>query len=448
MIRTVQSDFNPPLWQILSYPVIKLLGENEFALRLPSLIASLMTIYIAWKIVKKLAPGNQRWNLFAFAALLIGLLPAHFWTAQEGRIYSIMGLLYLLGIYFCLTKKWLGFGACVGLLLYSQGIAVFYVASLIAGAVILQRDQQKRVVLYSTLGILTFIPWVPSLLSTTSTFFMSEFRWNDIIRAISEAFFVGTLENTPLYFGIIVLGISFFTALRRNASDLFRPGLPVQPLLSSELSDHQTNYLHLKKGLLLAWVIWAVFPLFFIILAAPFKNVLYYRAVSVMVVPLCIWLAVSLSPKKITPWNYLIPLGWIIVILLGVINWTPMAKGSSLREAAQFINQSWQEGDIIYHATGTSYLPLSFYVNHRAFLLDEVLPDGLLQQHLQNEYHISRMRLETIPHKRAWIVWARDPLITNQANQRMIDYTKGASIVWTIHYWQAADIEIYLIPAR
>jgi hypothetical protein len=34
--------------------------------------------------------------------------------------------------------------------------------------------------------------------------------------------------------------------------------------------------------------------------------------------------------------------------------------------------------------------------------------------------------------------------MSEQANQRMEAYTRGAVLVGKINYWQAADIEIYL----
>jgi hypothetical protein len=133
-----------------------------------------------------------------------------------------------------------------------------------------------------------------------------------------------------------------------------------------------------------------------------------------------------------------------LLLVAGLVSWSPALKGGELRSVSEQINAQWQPGDVVYHATGTSWLPMSLYLDEPGYLINEEQHDGLLQTHLQDEFAIPRASLEDLTHQRAWLVWARDILMSEQANQRMEAYTRGAVLVGKINYWQAADIEIYL----
>lgn len=63
----------------------------------------------------------------------------------------------------------------------------------------------------------------------------------------------------------------------------------------------------------------------------------------------------------------------------------------------------------------------------------------------QDEFGVPRASLETIPHRRVWVVWARDVLMTTRAVERMKAYIHGGILVGRVHYWQAPDIEVYLV---
>ena len=104
---------------------------------------------------------------------------------------------------------------------------------------------------------------------------------------------------------------------------------------------------------------------------------------------------------------------------------------------------------MIYHATGTTYLPFRFYLADKpSYLLDEPdFPASLLQNREFDSLSVETAELDALEWDRAWVVWARDPLLPPRDNQRLGDYLAKheARFVGRITYWQAAPIEIWLL---
>jgi len=112
----------PPLYFWTAMISVKALGENEFALRLPSVIFGLLTLLLVYFIAKKLTASY----LLAAAVFLILLYSPFYYFAREvrldsGVIMSIMLAVYLLIIGWEKDKKlfWLFPALAVGFLFKS-----------------------------------------------------------------------------------------------------------------------------------------------------------------------------------------------------------------------------------------------------------------------------------------------------------------------------------------
>ena len=95
-------DFHPPLYYLFMKLWTNIFGYSEIALRMPSVIFSLITIYIVYLIVRKIKKNAALWGmaLVAFNPLLI-------YYAQEARMYSMVTMLITLAIYAKIrNKKW------------------------------------------------------------------------------------------------------------------------------------------------------------------------------------------------------------------------------------------------------------------------------------------------------------------------------------------------------
>jgi len=417
MVRAAALDFNPPLWEMIAWVSTRLFGDSAISLRLPSLVASIAAFVVAAWLVHELAPG-----LGGYVGLLaVAVLPYQLWMAQDGRVYAVMSLLYLAGAWFALRSRWLGFTACIGLLLYSHLPGAVYAVPLVVLAFVANRKSLRPLALSLLCAAVSFLPWLSTWVNaTTRDFWLAPFTWGSFLTALARAFFVDALP--PALWGAaaiaIVGGVAWATAI--TLKERGRPSLTLAML--------------------------AIGPLALMVAISQFRNVVFYRPLSALTIPLVLWLAVTLTR---IPWRWLkytTATTWGVLLLAGLLSWSPASKGGDLRALADRMMLDYMRpGDVVYHATGTSALPFSEYVRAPTYLLFEEQPPGLLSQPVQDALGLHRAALEDVPHVRAWIVWALDDQMTDAAKARMTKYIEGGTLIGTVRYWQAAPIQVWLV---
>lgn len=465
MVRATAQDFNPPLWELIVWPFVRVLGESEIALRLPSLLAGILSLYVTWLLADRLIesrPGR-------YAAVgLAALLPVGLWTAQDGRVYAVYTLLYLSGLLFALDRRWLGFAACVGLLCYCHNTGPMYAAGLVITA-LLSGDKEYPAwptgchhhLTAGIAGGLAFLPWLPAyLVSRSGDFWLGGLTGSDMQYSTVQAFFVGTITNPALVaLAVIALTVSMVLAVIFSAGPVVAGTVAPATVRIGSLT---AAWLHLpvlaevddrpkvdnKTIVLMAAVVMPLGIMLAVSLA--WKNILFYRPLVPLVIPVCLWFAAVLTPRRITMTTWILPCTWIILVVAGMVGWSPELRGGDLRAHAEQINRSYQPGDVVYHATGTTYLPFTLYLEPGipVYLLDEVQNDGLLRPVLQKTFDVSRAALEDIDHDRAWLIWSRDPVMSDMAVKRMTEYTNGGQLLGRVSAWQVAPIDIYLKGVR
>jgi uncharacterized membrane protein len=85
----VHTENTPPLWYILAWADSRLLGTGEYALRLPSALAGIATVPLAWAIGRELTA--RRATAIA-AAAFVAVNPLLVWYSQEARAYGLFVL--------------------------------------------------------------------------------------------------------------------------------------------------------------------------------------------------------------------------------------------------------------------------------------------------------------------------------------------------------------------
>jgi 4-amino-4-deoxy-L-arabinose transferase-like glycosyltransferase len=80
-----KTENTPPLWYLIEWFDYRLLGSGEYALRLPSAIAGIALVPVAWRIGLELA---DRAAAIACAAL-VAVGPLFVWYSQEARAYGL-----------------------------------------------------------------------------------------------------------------------------------------------------------------------------------------------------------------------------------------------------------------------------------------------------------------------------------------------------------------------
>jgi 4-amino-4-deoxy-L-arabinose transferase-like glycosyltransferase len=85
----VHTENTPPLWYVLAWADSRVLGTGAIALRLPSALAGIATVPVAWAIGRELA---SRRAAILFAAI-VAVNPLFVWYSQEARAYGLFVLL-------------------------------------------------------------------------------------------------------------------------------------------------------------------------------------------------------------------------------------------------------------------------------------------------------------------------------------------------------------------
>lgn len=135
-------DFHPPLYYLTLKAWTGVFGNSEISLRMPSVIFSLVTIYIVY-----LLAGNE-------AALLTGLNPLFIYYSQEARMYSMVTMLTTLAIYLFVKKKYGWFNVAAFLCFMTFYGSVFLLAAL--GIYLLINKKYKELIV-SNIGIVAAI---------------------------------------------------------------------------------------------------------------------------------------------------------------------------------------------------------------------------------------------------------------------------------------------------
>jgi mannosyltransferase len=85
----VHTENTPPLWYLIAWADARVLGTGEYALRLPSALAGILTVPIAWAIGRELTA--RRATAIAMAAF-VAVNPLLVWYSQEARAYALFVL--------------------------------------------------------------------------------------------------------------------------------------------------------------------------------------------------------------------------------------------------------------------------------------------------------------------------------------------------------------------
>jgi mannosyltransferase len=127
----VHRENTPPLWYLLVWAWSRLAGTGEVALRLPSALAGIATVAIAWGLGQELAGRRAA----VATATLVACSPLMVWYSQEARAYALFVTLTALAAWCCLRAdaaptpgRLAAFAASAAAALATHYFAVFLVA--------------------------------------------------------------------------------------------------------------------------------------------------------------------------------------------------------------------------------------------------------------------------------------------------------------------------------
>jgi len=160
------ADFHPPSHYFFLNIWIRLFGDGVVVMRISSVLFSLITIYLVYKIGKEIK--NKKFGLWA--ALLTGVNPLLIYFSQELRMYMLVVMLLVGAIYFFIKlnkevnwRNILGFNLLIG-----SSFLSFYGSIFLIGAMFLYWLFKKKFKLFfiNSIGIILAIIIIGPLLWT------------------------------------------------------------------------------------------------------------------------------------------------------------------------------------------------------------------------------------------------------------------------------------------
>lgn len=150
------ADYRSGLYIYFTAPFVKFFGLNSFSIRAPSVIWSLLMVFIAFVFAARvLKLGRNSWLL----PVVIGLGP---WNLVQGRIAAesqLLAPLFLLGLIGLNSRRYLLSAFCFSLSLWAYPTAKLFIPMMLIALFFLNSNLKKKLVLPALLfSLIAFLP--------------------------------------------------------------------------------------------------------------------------------------------------------------------------------------------------------------------------------------------------------------------------------------------------
>lgn len=349
------ADVHPLLYYMTLNFWMDLFGQSPFAVRLYSVLIGVATVAIVFLLARDWF--GERTGLAA--ALITAVAPFHVQYSQETRMYALLMFFLLLTtwVYWRAWQRghpvyWLFFGVLAGISMYAQQLAGFYLVAL--GMLPFLARDRKRIqwtVLASLLAVLIYLPWLLNLPDQ-----MGKLRqyWIKKPSVLHIWLALRSFTSVNLDFAAGWWLPTFLAAAVLTIFLLYR-GYRVWRS-RDEMPDRQPFGWSLWLAfapLILMWIASYVFQPVFLPRALLPSAVMFYIALA--------WLFVRGGlPRVITA---VLVNAWVVVIVFSLIThytWDTFPN-SPFDDAADYLVQQNQTGDVIVHGNKITALPMVYY---------------------------------------------------------------------------------------
>jgi len=218
-------DFHPPLYHFFMHYWVSIFGSSEIALRMPSVLFGVGTVYLIYKIsgliINELfINGLKNLKIFPIiAALFLATAPFHIYYSQETRMYSMACFLTALSMFSFIKINGLFINGLKNskinglyfiyflstiLMLYSD---YFGFLILLAQGIYSLPKKKYRYFIFYLLFFICYLPWLPILFTQLKTGMQATQTLPEWVRLVNLSF----LKAIPLTLIKFSLGrITFF----------------------------------------------------------------------------------------------------------------------------------------------------------------------------------------------------------------------------------------------
>ena len=154
-------DFHPPGYFALLWPFTRIFGFSEIAVRMPSLLLGVGTVYLTYLLGKKLFDKK----IAGLAALFLAVGPLHVFYSQEARMYSLAAFSVALSSYFLVKwvkgEPWARWAYLISavLVFYSDYVAYLIFPAHLLYILFIERKIMKEFILSWVSAFIFFLPW-------------------------------------------------------------------------------------------------------------------------------------------------------------------------------------------------------------------------------------------------------------------------------------------------
>ena len=216
MLDAVSQDVHPPLYFAVLHGSLRVFGETEFGMRLPSVAFSTLAVLLVFPVTRLLRGRETA----IVAMLLTAFAIFQIRYAQEARMYSLLACASLLSCW-CFLRLYrrqvdmldmLAYILSTTLLLYSHvyGIFILVAQNLYALLIFVRQPERSPVSFWKWAGLQTltgllFLPWLGILLSQVDRvqggFWVQEVGLIDLIRTFKV--YAGTWQALWISVGLL-----------------------------------------------------------------------------------------------------------------------------------------------------------------------------------------------------------------------------------------------------
>lgn len=399
MMIAIQGDVHPPLWYLIEWVNVHLLGDSEFALRLPSAILGVLCVLLVYRLSILMGLGERA----AIASgLIASVLPGPLFYSQDARMYPLLAFFVLWELVSAIKGNYLYFTfASIGAI-YSQNLGVFFVIA-VGLSIVLSTLRSPRLLIKPMAAggaiLLAWTPWLGVLAQQAqgvkAGFWIQPITLGSVLYSypnMTIGWRIPPAWETQLFAVIICLGIVSFVACR--------------------------SWLFERGRLLLFCMIGA--PALIVLVSIFWRSVWLPRILLPAVFCQCILWGYMLTHIS-KPNREVAQVVMITILGIGLMYHYVPAQGGRfpLRDWADTVKSDWQSGDVIYYTTIDACLLFSYYMPGYAY---DLMPETTdLNQSLTTQTkEAMQIKQATIAdlrdqgYSRVWLVVAYSPMASAQ----------------------------------
>lgn len=205
--KFIQADFHPPLYYLVIRGWWLVVGGSEIALRIPSVLFGILTVYVTYLIAKEL---KLKWPIVP--ALFLATSGLHIYYSQEARMYALATWLVSYLVLSYLRKNWILFSLILPTIFLTDYL------SLLIFPVLYLHKRSKKLLLASIPFFITFLAWLPYLSKQLAAgMSIKDSAWWNIlgpvtlknVALIPTKFMIGRVNiDNKLIYALVIVAIS------------------------------------------------------------------------------------------------------------------------------------------------------------------------------------------------------------------------------------------------